>query len=105
MNQLKELSTIPSDLIRAMENASHRIDVALASELSASEIDSAISAVNELVRDPFVSPEGDFLWLDDANLDSWIQALEQDGLIEIPAHFSKSGRPEIIRRRSIGGSR
>jgi hypothetical protein len=34
-----------------------------------------------------------------------LRALEQDGMIEIPAHFAKSGRPEIIRRISIGGSR
>jgi hypothetical protein len=36
-------------------------------------------------------------------LDSWIQALEQDGEVEIQAFYTRSGRTERVRRP--GGSR
>ena len=76
-------------------------------ELTAQEIDCAIVQINARVREPYRCAHGDFPWLDEANLDSWIQALEQDGMLEIPAHYSRSGRPERMTRRSLatGGSR
>lgn len=102
----EEVDAISSDLIRALETTSHRIDVALASDLTSAELDRAIEEINLLSRDPYQSDDGDFPWLDDANLDSWIQAFEQDGMIEIPAHYSRTGRPERVTRRSlaIGGA-
>lgn len=67
-------------------------------ELTAQEIDRAIAEINALVREPYRCAQGDFPWLDEANLDSWTQALEQDGEVEIPAFFTRSGRTERVRR-------
>lgn len=67
-------------------------------ELTAQEIDRAISDINALVREPYRCAQGDFPWLDEANYDNWIQALEQDGEVEIAAFFTRSGRTERVRR-------
>jgi hypothetical protein len=78
-------------------------------ELTAQEIDHAIADINALVREAYRCSQGDFGWLDDANLDSWLQALEQDGAIEVPSFFTISGRVERVRRvfiesKPIGGA-
>lgn len=67
-------------------------------ELTALEIERAIIQINARVREPYRCAHGDFPWLDATNLDSWIQALEQDGEIEIAAFFTRSGRTERVRR-------
>jgi hypothetical protein len=76
-------------------------------ELTDLELDLAISAINELVRDSFRCIHGEYPMLDRACSGSWIQELEQTGSIEIPAHYSRTNRPEQIKRESltIGGSR
>ena len=76
-------------------------------ELTDLELDLAISAINELVRDPFRCIHGEYPMLDRACSGSWIQELEQTGSIEIPAHYTRTKRPEQIKRESltIGGSR
>ena len=67
-------------------------------ELTAQEIDCAIVQINARVREPYRCAQGDFPWLDEANLDSWTQALEQDGEVEIAAFFTRSGRTARVRR-------
>jgi len=67
-------------------------------ELTAQEIDRAVIQINARVREPYRCAWGDFPWLDATNLDSWIQALEQDGEVEIAAFFTRSGRTERVRR-------
>jgi hypothetical protein len=94
----EEVEAIPSDLIRALETTSHRIDVALASELTSAELDRAIEEINLLSRDPYQSDDGDFPWLDATNLGNWTYALEQEGDVEIAAFFTRSGRTERVRR-------
>lgn len=76
-------------------------------ELTELELDLAISAINELIREPFVCAYGEYPMLDRACSGSWIQELEQTGSIEIPAHYSRTNRPEQVKRESltIGGSR
>jgi hypothetical protein len=76
-------------------------------ELSELELDLAISAINELVREPFRCIHGEYPMLDRACSGSWIQELEQTGSIEIPPHYTRSTRPEQVKRSSltIGGSR
>jgi hypothetical protein len=76
-------------------------------ELSDLELDLAISAINEIIREPFVCAYGEYPWLDKHCSGSWIQELEQTSLIEIPAHYSRTNRPEQVKRESltIGGSR
>ena len=76
-------------------------------ELSELELDLAISAINELVREPYVCAYGEYPMLDKHCSGSWIQELEQTGSIEIPAHYSRTSRPEQVKRESltIGGSR
>lgn len=70
-------------------------------ELTAQEIDRAIADINALVREPYRCPQGDFPWLDEANLDNWIQALEQDNEVEIPSFYTISRRTERVRRTFI----
>lgn len=70
-------------------------------ELTAQEIDRAIADINALVREPYRCKTGDFPWLDEANLDNWIQALEQENEVEIPAFYAISGRTERVRRTFI----
>ena len=67
-------------------------------ELTASEIDRAIANVNEVVRENYRCEDGDWPWLDQHNCDSWLQALEQENEIEVPSAFTRSGRPEIVKR-------
>ena len=67
-------------------------------ELTAQEIDRAIVQINARVREPYRCAQGDFPWLDATNLDNWIQALEQDGEVEIPAFYTISRRTERVRR-------
>ena len=76
-------------------------------ELSDLELDLAISAINELIRDPFRCIHGEYPMLDRACSGSWIQELEQTSSIEIPAYYTRTKRPEQIKRESlkIGGSR
>jgi hypothetical protein len=76
-------------------------------ELTDLELDLAISAINELIREPFRCIHGEYPMLDRACSGSWIQELEQTGSIEIPAHYSRTKRLEQIKRESltIGGSR
>jgi hypothetical protein len=76
-------------------------------ELSDLELDLAISAINELIREPFRCIHGEYPMLDRACSGSWIQELEQTGSIEIPAHYSRTNHPEQVKRESltIGGSR
>jgi hypothetical protein len=76
-------------------------------ELSDLELDLAISAINELIREPFHCIHGEYPMLDRACSGSWIQELEQTGSIEIPAYYTQTKRPEQIKRESlkIGGSR
>ena len=70
-------------------------------ELTDQEIDRAIADINALVREPYRCSQGDFPWLDEANLDNWIQALEQENEVEIPAFYAISGRTERVRRTFI----
>lgn len=70
-------------------------------ELTNQEIDRAIADINALVREPYRCSHGDFPWLDEANLDSWTQALEQDNEVEIPSFYAISGRTERVRRTFI----
>lgn len=70
-------------------------------ELTAQEIDRAVADINALVREPYRCAQGDFPWLDAANLDNWTQALEQENEVEIPAFFTLSGRTERVRRTFI----
>ena len=74
-------------------------------ELTDLELDLAISAINEIVREPFRCIHGEYPMLDRACSGSWIQELEQTGSIEIPAHYSRTNRPEQVKRESlkIGG--
>ena len=76
-------------------------------ELTDLELDLAISAINEIVREPFRCIHGEYPMLDRACSGSWIQELEQTGSIEIPAHYSRTNLPEQVKRESltIGGSR
>lgn len=82
-------------------------------ELTAQEIERSIEEINALIREPYRSNDGDFSWLDEANLDNWTQAMEQDGEVEIPCFYTISRRTERVRRTFInleqrivkGGSR
>jgi hypothetical protein len=76
-------------------------------ELSELELYLAVSAINELVREPYVCTYEEHPWLNKHCEGSWIQELEQTGSIEIPAYYTKTKRPEQIKRESlkIGGSR
>ena len=76
-------------------------------ELTDLELNLAISAINELIREPFLCIHGEYPMLDRDCSGSWIQELEQTGSIEIPAHYSRTNRPEQVNRESltIGGSR
>jgi len=70
-------------------------------ELTALEIERAIIQINARVREPYRCAQGDFPWLDATNLDNWIQALEQEGDVEIPSFYAISGRTERVRRTFI----
>lgn len=82
-------------------------------ELTAQEMDRAIEEINALIREHYRSNDGDFPWLDEANLDNWTQAMEQEGEVEIPLFYTISRRTERVRRTFInleqrianGGSR
>jgi len=76
-------------------------------ELTDLELDLAIYAINELVREPYICPYGEHAWLDKHCSGSWIQELEQTSSIEIPAYYTRTKRPEQIKRESltIGGMR
>jgi hypothetical protein len=67
-------------------------------ELTASEIDRAIADVNDVIRENLRCEYGEWSWLDNANEDNWLQALEQDNQIEVPSAFTKSGKPILVRR-------
>ena len=67
-------------------------------ELTEQEFTHAVAEINALVREGYRCHHGDYPWLNEANFDSWIQALEQDGCIEIPSFYALSGRPERVRR-------
>lgn len=73
-------------------------------ELTEQEIEAAIVQINARVREPYRCESGDFPWLDATNFDSWVQALEQEGSIEIAGFYSRSGKPETVRRASINAS-
>ncbi|MCX6934122.1 MAG: hypothetical protein NTZ29_15805 [Verrucomicrobia bacterium] len=69
-------------------------------ELTASEIDRAISHINEVIRENLRCDSGDWSWLDKANEDNWLQALEEHHQIEVPSAFTRFAKPIIVRRVS-----
>lgn len=74
-------------------------------ELSDSEWNAAINAINGTVRENFVSAKGDFAPSMFGSRNDWWFDLETRGHIEISAQFSRSGRPVVIERDElIGGA-
>jgi hypothetical protein len=67
-------------------------------DMTEQEIERAIVQINARVREPYRCAYGDFPWLNATNFDSWVQALEQEGSIEIASFYTRSGKPEIVRR-------
>ena len=64
------------------------------------ELERAIVIVNALVREPYVSPVGDYGFLEQHLPQSWVNLLES-GEFTIPAFYTRSNRPERITRSSL----